>query len=119
MGGRSASVEVRNGNLPLWNPHVFLGEPFFSGLSVGRSSIRRICCICFLPVGVATNWLIAGQVFFLSGLFMCLWAGRRGLHPTACFVAGAMLMLCGPHFPRFMRGSSPTCWDGLVAAAVF
>jgi len=109
--------EVRNGNLPLWNPHVFLGEPFLAGFQSAIFYPPNLLYL-LLPVGVATNWLIAGQVF-LSGLFMCLWAGRRGLHPTACFVAGAMLMLCGPQFSKVYAGSSPTCCDGLVAAAVF
>ena len=56
-----------------------------------------------LPLGPATNWQIALHVF-LGGLFMYLWASRRGLHPVACLAAAALLMFCSPMFLHIFAG---------------
>jgi Bacterial membrane protein YfhO len=97
--------ELRKGNLPLWNPHVFLGVPFLGGFQSALLYPPNWLYLV-LPVGLTTNWLIAGHLF-LGGLFMYLWAWRRGLHTVACLMAAALLMFCGPQFLRVPAGHLP------------
>ena len=119
-GGEFGFSELRNGNLPLWNPHIYLGIPFLGGF---QSALLYPPNWLYLvaPVGPATNWLIAGHIF-LSGVFMCLWTWRRGLHPVACLVAGALLMFCGPQFLRVQAGHLPVLlampWVPLLFLAI-
>jgi hypothetical protein len=91
--------------LPQWNPHVFLGAPFVGAFQSAMFYPPNWIYL-LLPVGLATNWLIAGHLF-LGGLFMNNWAARRGLHPLASLVAAALLMFCGPQFLRVYAGHLP------------
>ena len=113
-------AELSKGHLPLWNPHVFLGVPFLGGF---QSALLYPFNWLYLvvPVGVATNWLIAGHIF-LGGLCMYLWTWRRGLHPIACLVAATVLMFCGPQFLRVPAGHLPPllamAWVPLLFLAI-
>ncbi|PWU09645.1 MAG: hypothetical protein C5B50_26970 [Verrucomicrobia bacterium] len=111
--------ELRHGHLPLWNPHIFCGAPFFglqSGLLYPLNGLFLI-----LPLAQAINWTIALHVF-LAGAFTYLWALRRGLHPVASFVSGALFMFCGPHFLHIYAGHLPhlcaMIWPPLLFAAI-
>ena len=79
--------QLRAGHLPLWNPHVFCGTPFFGGF---QSALLYPLNVLFLllPLGAAINWSIALHVF-LAGAFTYLWARNRGLRPLAGLLAGA------------------------------
>jgi hypothetical protein len=94
--------ELAKGNLPLWNPYVFAGAPFFGGLQSALLYPPNFLFLA-LPLPLATNWSIALNVWLL-GAFMFLWALRRGLSPFAAFVCGALLMFCAPHFLRVQAG---------------
>ena len=78
---------LRAGNLPLWNPHIFLGMPFVGDMQSAMFYPPNWLYLP-MPAGLATNWLFALHIL-LCGLFMQQWAARRGLHPLACVVAGA------------------------------
>jgi len=94
--------ELRRGNFPLWNPHIFSGAPFYGGMQSGLLYLPNyFCLILSLPKGI--NATIALHVF-LMGLFMYLWAWRRRLHPLACFTAGVMLMFSGQYFLHIYAG---------------
>jgi hypothetical protein len=56
-----------------------------------------------LPLPQAMNWSSAINLWLL-GTFMALWALRRGLHPLAAVVSGALLMFCGPYFAHAHAG---------------
>jgi hypothetical protein len=94
--------ELAKGNLALWNPHIFGGAPYFGGV---QSALLYPPNWLFLvlPVAVAMNWSAAINIWLL-GAFMALWALRRGLHPLAAFVAGALLMFSGPYFTHAQAG---------------
>ena len=94
--------QLSHGNLALWNPHIYGGAPYFGGTQ-GAMLYPTNFLLLFLPLPLAMNWSIALNVWLL-GVFMYAWAGFRGLHPLACFVAGVLLMFCGPHFMHVYSG---------------
>lgn len=112
--------EVAKGNLPLWNPHVFAGAPFFGGLQSALLYPPNFLFLA-LPLPLATNWSIALNVWLL-GAFMYLWASRRGLSPFSAFVCGALLMFCAPHFLRVQAGLltnlAAMAWVPLIFLAI-
>ncbi len=112
--------EFAHGNFPLWNPHIYSGAPFFGGLQAALLYLPNILFL-FLPVPVAINWSIALHVL-LIGIFTYLWVYRRGLHPAAAFLSGAMMMFCGPHFLHIYAGHlTNLCamvWTPLIFLAI-
>ena len=90
--------ELRNGNLSLWNPHVFSGT-----LSLAAALYPLNFLHLFLPLPQAINWGIALHVF-LAGLFMYLWAAQRSLHPLACLMAAVIMMFSGTFFMHVFAG---------------
>ena len=94
--------ELAKGNLALWNPHIFAGAPYFGGM---QSALLYPVNWLFLvlPLPLAANWSIALNLWLLGALTY-LWASRRGLHPFAAFVSGALAMFCAPTFLRVFAG---------------
>ena len=94
--------ELAKGNLALWNPYIFSGAPFFGNT---QSALLYPLNWLFLalPLPLATNWSIALNTWLL-GTFMFLWASRRGLHPFAAFVCGALMMFSAPYFLHVPAG---------------
>ena len=90
--------ELRNGNLVLWNPHVFSGSFMLSTAFYPPHFFHL-----FLPLPQAVNAGIALHVF-LAGFFMYLWATYRRLHPLACLLVAVLLMFCGPYFMHVFAG---------------
>lgn len=95
-------AELAKGNIALWNPHIFAGMPFFGGM---QSALLYPPNWLFLvlPLPLAVNWSIALNMWLL-GAFMHLWMLRRGLHPLAAFLCGALLMFGAPYFLRLYAG---------------
>lgn len=94
--------ELAKGNLALWNPHIFAGAPYFGGMqSALLYPINWLFLV--LPLPLAANWSIAFNLWLL-GAITFLWASRRGLHPFAAFVSGALAMFCAPTFLRVFAG---------------
>jgi len=94
--------ELAKGNLALWNPYIFAGAPYFGGMqSALLYPVNWLFMV--LPLPLAANWSIAVNLWLL-GAFTFLWASRRGLHPFAAFVAGALAMFCAPTFLRVFAG---------------
>jgi hypothetical protein len=109
--------ELRQGNLPLWNPHVFSGVPFLGGF---QSALFYPLNALFLvlPLSKAINGTIALHVFLL-GLLMFLWTSYRGLHPVAGLVSAAIVMFCSPHFLQIYAGHLPHLCTMTWAPLVF
>ncbi len=97
--------ELRRGNLPLWNPHLFSGMPFLGGFQSALFYPPHLLHLIF-PIAPAVNLLIGIHVF-LCGLFTLLWTRQRGLHPLAGFVTAVLLMFCGPFFLHIQAGHLP------------
>lgn len=94
--------QLAQGTIPLWNPHIFSGAPFFGGF---QSAILYPPNILFLilPVAKAVNLSIALHVL-LIGFFMYLWTAYRNLHPLACLSSSVMLMFSGSYFLHIYAG---------------
>jgi len=112
--------QLAHGNLALWNPHIYSGAPYFGGLQAALLYPPNFVFL-MLPLPLAINWSIALHVL-LMGLFTFWWASRRGLHPAAAFLAGALMMFCGPHFMHIYAGHlTNLCamvWAPLVFLAI-
>jgi hypothetical protein len=95
-------AELAKGNLPLWNPHIFAGAPFFGGM---QSALLYPVNWLFLvlPLPLAINWTIALNLWLL-GAFMILWALRRGLHPLAAFLSATLACFGAPYFLHIHAG---------------
>ena len=97
--------ELRQGNLALWNPHLFSGVPFFGGFQPALLYPPNFLFLV-LPLAKAVGWSIALHVF-LSGAFMYAWGRSRQLHPLAAFLSGVMYMFCGANFFHVYAGHLP------------
>jgi len=97
--------ELGRGNLPLWNPHVYSGAPYFGAFQPALAYPPSWLCLV-LPVSVAINCGIVLH-FFIGAIGTFLWTARRRLHPAACFVAGFVFTFCGAHFLQVYRGHLP------------
>jgi hypothetical protein len=94
--------ELKNGNFPLWNPHLFSGVPFFDG--VQSTALYPLNYLhLFLPLSQAINIGIALHVF-LVGFFMYLWTSHRKLHPLACALSSILIMFSGAYFMHIYAG---------------
>jgi len=94
--------QLREGNLALWNPHLFAGAPFFGGFeSALLYPINWIFLI--LPLPSAINLSIAIHLF-LIGFFMYLWTSNRDLHPLACIMAAVLMMFSSTNFMHIYAG---------------
>ncbi|MDA2930273.1 hypothetical protein MYX84_10045 [Acidobacteria bacterium AH-259-O06] len=94
--------QLQQGNLALWNPHIFSGMPHFGDFqSALLYPLNWFYLI--LPLSKAINFGIASHVF-LSGLFMYFWTSHRGLHPAACLLSSLLFMFCGPHLLHIYAG---------------
>jgi len=94
--------ELKQGNLALWNPHIFSGAPFFGGFQSALLYPPNILYLV-LPVSKAINVSIALHVLFI-GFFMYLWTAYRNLHPLACLCSSIILMFSGAYFLHIYAG---------------
>ena len=112
--------ELRRGNVPLWNPYLFSGQPYVGSFDTAILYPLNLFFLV-LPLAKAINVDFALHTL-LAGLFMALWTARRGLRPLACFTAGALLMTSGPFFMH-IYGGHPTivramAWAPLIFASI-
>lgn len=94
--------ELRKGNLPLWNPHVFCGEPYVGGIHPAMFYPPNYLHMV-LPDAVAINWLIALHLL-LGGWGMYVWARSRNLSVQAGLLSATIFMFSGAHFLRIPPG---------------
>jgi hypothetical protein len=84
---------VRAGELPLWNPWVAGGEPFFASLQPGLLYPGSLI-LYGLPMPAAFDWLVALH-YPLAGLGLTLLLRRWGHGWTAALLGGCTFMLGG------------------------
>ena len=94
--------QLKNGNLALWNPHIFSGAPFLGGFQSALLYPPNILYV-ILPLTKAINISIALHVL-LIGFFMYLWTAYRNLHPLACLCSSIILMFSGAYFLHIWAG---------------
>jgi hypothetical protein len=84
---------VRAGELPLWNPLVAGGEPFFASLQPGLLYPGSLV-LYGLPMPAAFDWLVVLH-YPLAGLGLALLLRRWGHGWTAAIMGGSVFMLGG------------------------
>ncbi len=113
-------TELRHGNLPLWNPHIYSGSPYFAGFQPALLYPPGWIGLVLSPV-VAINVGIALHVF-LGGLWVYLWTRYRRLDRAACLLAALVFMFCGTHTLQIYRGHLPNLrtmvWAPLLLLSV-
>ncbi|HEY5992829.1 MAG TPA: hypothetical protein VIU10_09635, partial [Candidatus Udaeobacter sp.] len=112
--------ELAKGNLPLWNPHIFSGAPYFGGMQ-GALLYPPNWLFLVLSTPVAINWSVALHVFAF-GAFMFFWMKQRGLSAVASFFGGMLVMFCGAFFPHVFAGHLPQVsamtWTPLIFCSI-
>ncbi len=96
------AAQMRQGHIPLWNPHLCGGTPF-AGNWQSALFYPLNWIYLFLPLAWAINLEIALHVF-LTGYFASLWAKRQGFHPLSQLLAGAMTMFGGAYYLHIYAG---------------
>jgi hypothetical protein len=94
--------EIRNGNLPLWNPYLFSGTPFLGSMQAALLYPLNIPYL-FLPITQAINIDVALHLF-LIGFFTFLWMRNWRVHWIGALYAGIVVMVCGAIFLRILAG---------------
>lgn len=94
--------ELREGNLPLWNPHIFSGTPYLGGFQSALLYPPNVIYF-LLPIQKAVNWDFAIHLFLL-GVFSYVWLRRWHLHWLGAWYASLVIMLCGATFLRVLAG---------------
>jgi len=94
--------EIKNGNLPLWNPYIYSGTSFIadpeSSLFYPPNLIYLI-----LPLDKAINIDIVLHIL-LTGIFMYLWVLAKGLHPLAALLSSVALIFSGAFYMHMYSG---------------
>ena len=94
--------QLKQGVLPLWNPHIYSGAPYVGGFQSAMFYPFNLLYV-IMPLASAINYSIALHVFLL-GFFMYLWVLYKGVHPAAALLAGMLGMFCGAFFPHIYPG---------------
>ncbi len=86
-------AQLAQGEIPLWNPHLFAGIPFFAA---GQHSALYPLSIVYylLPLSAAYGWFIVLNLW-LAGTFMAGYLRALGGNRAGAALAGISWQLCG------------------------
>jgi O-antigen/teichoic acid export membrane protein len=84
---------LANGQIPLWNPQIFTGIPFFAA---GQASVAYPLSLLFyiLPLEVAYGWFTALQLA-IAGINLYLFGRVLRLRPVAALFSGVVFQFSG------------------------
>ena len=84
---------LRNGDIPLWNPHLFAGAPF---LAAGQHSAYYPFSILFflMPLAKAYGWFTVSQLW-LAGALMYVFGRVLKMRRSSAALAGLIYQGCG------------------------
>jgi len=103
-------AQITQGEIPLWNPHLFAGVPFFAAGQ--HSALYPLSVIYYvLPLSAAYGWFILLNLW-LAGLFMAGFMRALGVGRAGAGLAGIVYQLSG-----FLIAS--VVFPMIVAAAVW
>jgi hypothetical protein len=89
-----AASSIRSGEVPLWNPYLFMGVPFVANIQTAVFYPLNVL-FYLLPVTTAYNFSIILHIF-LAGLFMYLFARfSLELKPFSSFISAVVFMFSG------------------------
>lgn len=100
---------LRNGVIPLWNPHVLCGTPFLSNFQSAVFYPPNLL-YAFLPIHLAANLSISLHLF-LSLAFTYALGRRMGLSRESSVLAGVGFTFCAQQFLRIHQGN----WGAVCA----
>ena len=97
-----AADSLRQGDLPLWNPYTFSGQPFLGGF---QSAVYYPPNLAFLalPLSRAMTFIILAHLIVLAW-GVGYWCDRRGFHPAVGWCAGWVFAGSGVVFPHVYAG---------------
>lgn len=93
------------GEIITWNPYIQGGTPFLGAFQYALLYPPNWVC-SLLPLPLALNWLIYAHIV-LMGTTMYCWATFRKISAPGAFLAGVVMMFCGPYFSRLTAGHIP------------
>ncbi len=94
--------EVARGNLPLWNPHLFLGMPALGNIQMALLYPPNLIFLVF-PLGLALNLSLLLHLA-LGGVLMGAWLLRSGVGRAAAAVGGVLYLGCGANYGHLFGG---------------
>ena len=107
---RFIRAQIAQGEIPLWNPHLFAGVPFFAAGQ--HSALYPLSVVYYaLPLSAAYGWFILLNLW-LAGLFMAGYLRALGVNRAGAGLAGLVYQLSG-----FLIASA--VFPMIVAAAVW
>jgi len=88
-----AMQSLQNGNLPLWNPHIFLGSPILGTTQTALLYPINLLAIILSPMMV----ILMRSIFnlWLAGFSMYLLMRRLGAKSVGAFTSAIAFMFCG------------------------
>jgi hypothetical protein len=89
----AAARSFREGEIPLWNPFQFAGQPFLASVPGGVLYPLNFHYLLF-PIHVAIEWMIIWHLI-AAGLFMYLYGRAIPLRPVAAAGAALTFMFSG------------------------
>ena len=102
--------QISQGEIPLWNPHLFSGIPFFAAGQ--HSALYPLSVVYYLlPLSTAYGWFILLNLW-LAGLFMAGFLRALGVNRYGAALGGLVYQLSG-----FMIASA--VFPMIVAGAVW
>ncbi|MGH2562796.1 MAG: YfhO family protein [Thermomicrobiales bacterium] len=91
--------QLRAGEIPFWNPHVFSGTPFVADFQSGWGYIPAMALFTLFPVWLAVPlWLAFHQAIAAFGTYVL--ARILGIGPGGAVVASISLVLSGWFWSR-------------------
>lgn len=112
--------ELRAGNLPLWNPLLFGGAPYFANFETALLYPPNWLHLA-LPLERAINLGVALHLF-LAGFLTFVWLRGRGASVLGSWLAGLFYMLSGPYFlhlyPGHLSNLCTLAWAPLLFRAL-
>ncbi len=86
-------AQIAQGEIPLWNPHLFAGIPFFAAGQ--HSALYPLSLLYYvLPLPAAYGWFILFNLW-LAGLFMAGYMRAIGIGRWGAALAGLVYQLSG------------------------
>ena len=101
-------AQIAGGEIPLWNPHVFAGAPFFAAGQ--HSALYPLSAIYYiLPLSAAYGWFVVVNLW-LAGVFMAGYMRAIGVNRAGAALAGLVyqlsgFMIAGAVFPMMLAAA--------------
>lgn len=86
--------EISSGRLPLWNPYILSGTPYFADLNLGTLAPTNLIYLFIAPIEKAASLLFVLE-FFAIGYFTFLCARQYKLSLIASVISGVTFMCSG------------------------